>query len=60
MGLFSDGSRSESQAVREIVETARKRLKENPADAGAVLRLADALAGSGRKTEAVRLLNQHG
>lgn len=60
MGLFSDGSRSESPAVREIVETARRRLKENPADAGAVLKLADALAGSGRKTEAVRLLNQHG
>ncbi|HYN41614.1 MAG TPA: cyclic nucleotide-binding domain-containing protein [Thermoanaerobaculia bacterium] len=60
MGLFSDGSKSESPAVREIVETARKRLKENPADAGAVLKLADALAGSGRKTEAVRLLNQYG
>ena len=46
--------------MREIVEAARKRLKENPADAGAVLKLADALAGSGRKTEAVRLLNQYG
>jgi CRP-like cAMP-binding protein len=60
MGLFSDGSRSESPAVREVIEAARKRLKENPADAGAVLKLADALAGSGRKTEAVRLLNQYG
>jgi CRP-like cAMP-binding protein len=60
MGIFSDGSKAESPAVREIVETARRRLKENPADAGAVLKLADALAGSGRKTEAVRLLNQYG
>jgi CRP-like cAMP-binding protein len=60
MGLFSDGPKRDSPAVREIVEAARKRLKENPADAGAVLRLADALAGSGRKTEAVRLLNQYG
>ncbi len=49
-----------SAAVREIVEAARRRLQENPADAGAVLKLADALAGSGRKTEAVRLLNQYG
>ncbi|MFN7986738.1 MAG: cyclic nucleotide-binding domain-containing protein [Thermoanaerobaculia bacterium] len=60
MGLFSDGSKGESPAIREIVEAARKRLKENPADAGAVLKLADALAGSGRKDEAVRLLNRYG
>ena len=60
MGLFSDGPKGESPAVRELIETARKQLKENPADGGAVLRLADALAGSGRKAEAVRLLNQHG
>lgn len=60
MGLFSDGSKGESPAIREIVDAARKRLKENPADAGAVLKLADALAGSGRKDEAVRLLNRYG
>ncbi len=60
MGFFSDGPRDNSAAIRETVETARKRLKENPADAGEVLKLADALAGSGRKTEAVRLLNQYG
>jgi len=60
MGFFSDGSRGDSPAKREIVEAARKRLKENPADAGAVLKLADALAGSGERTEAVRLLNRYG
>ncbi|MCL4809501.1 MAG: cyclic nucleotide-binding domain-containing protein, partial [Thermoanaerobaculia bacterium] len=60
MGLFSDDSKGDSQAIRELVEAARKRLKENPADAGAVLKLADALAGSGRKTEAVRILNRYG
>jgi CRP-like cAMP-binding protein len=60
MGLFSDGSKGESPAIRELVEAARKRLKENPADAGAVLKLADALAGSDRKTEAVRVLNHYG
>lgn len=60
MGLFSDGSKDEPQAIRELVEAARRRLKENPADAGAVLKLADALAGSGRKTEAVRILNRYG
>ncbi len=60
MGLFSDGPLGESAAVREVVEAARKRLKDNPADTGAVLKLADALAGSGRKTEAVRILNRYG
>ena len=60
MGLFSDASKDESAAVRELVESARRRLKENPADAGAILKLADALAGSGRKTEAVRILNRYG
>ena len=60
MGLFSDEPRGDSPATRAIVEAARRRLKENPSDAGAVLKLADALAGSGRKTEAVRLLNQYG
>ncbi|MBK6403539.1 MAG: hypothetical protein IPF66_00015 [Holophagales bacterium] len=50
----------DSPATREIVEAARKRLKENPSDVGAVMKLADALAGSGRKTEAVRILNQYG
>lgn len=60
MGLFSDGSKGDSPATREIVEAARKRLKENPSDVGAVMKLADALAGSGRKTEAVRILNQYG
>ncbi len=60
MGLFSDGSKGDSPAIRETVEACRKRLSEHPADAGAVLKLADALAASGRRTEAVRLLNRFG
>lgn len=60
MGFFSDGPRGDSAAIRELVESARRRLKENPDDAGAVLKLADALVASGRKTEAVRLLNRYG
>lgn len=60
MGLFSDGPKSESPATREKIEVARRRLKENPADTGAVLMLADALVASGQKTEAVRLLNRYG
>ena len=60
MGLFSDGSKKESPELREAIETARRRLKENPADAGAALKLADALVACGRKTEAVRLLNRCG
>jgi CRP-like cAMP-binding protein len=60
MGLFSDGPKGGSPELREIVEAARKRLKENPADAGAVLKMADALVGSGRTTEAVRVLNRFG
>ena len=60
MGLFSDGSKGASPALREVVAAAEKRLKENPGDAGAVLKLADALVASSRKTEAVRLLNRYG
>ena len=60
MGLFSDGPRRDAPDLKQVVEAARKRLQENPADAAAVLKLADALAGSGRKTEAVRILNRFG
>jgi len=60
MGLFSDGPRGESPELRQAIEDARRRLKESPTDAGAVLRLADALVASGRKTEAVRVLNRFG
>ena len=60
MGFFSGGPRGSSAAIQELVESARRRLKANPDDAGAVLKLADALVGSGRKTEAVRLLNRYG
>ncbi len=60
MGLFSDGTKGVSPEVRAVIDDAQRRLKEHPTDAGAVLRLADALSGSGRKTEAVRLLNRYG
>ncbi len=60
MGLFSDGTKGESPELRQAIEDARRRLKESPADAGAVLKLADALVASGRRTEAVRVLNRFG
>ncbi|MHB8797380.1 MAG: cyclic nucleotide-binding domain-containing protein [Thermoanaerobaculia bacterium] len=60
MGLFSDSPKGDSPALREAIEAATKRLKEDPGDAAAVLRLADALAASGRKTDAVRALNRYG
>ncbi len=60
MGLFPDRPKGEPQALKEAIEASRKRLNENPADTGAVLKLADDLAGSGRKAEAVQLLNRHG
>lgn len=60
MSLLSDASKDDSPALRAIVEDTRRRLKENPADIGAVLKLADALVRSDRKTEAVRVLNRYG
>lgn len=60
MGLFSEGPKADSPAMREKIEAARRRLKENPADTGAVLMLADALSASGQKADAVRLLNRYG
>ena len=60
MGLFSDGPKRDSAALRETIESETKRLKEHPADAAAALRLADALVASGRRTEAVRVLNRFG
>lgn len=60
MGLFSDGPGRDAPDLKQVVEAARRRLRENPADAATVLQLADALAGSGRRTEAVRILNRFG
>ena len=60
MGLFSDAPKRDSAALRETIESATKRLKESPADAAAALRLADALVASGRRTDAVRVLNRFG
>jgi cAMP-dependent protein kinase regulator len=60
MGLFSDSPKGDSAALREAIVAATKRLKEDPGDAAAVLRLADALTASGRKTDAVRALNHYG
>lgn len=60
MGLFSDGPKGTSPELRQAIEDARRRLEESPTDAAAVLKLADALVASGRKTEAVRVLNRFG
>lgn len=60
MGLFTDGPKGDSPALKEAIEAARRRLKESPSDAIAVLKLADALAAAGRRTEAVRVLNRYG
>lgn len=60
MGLFSDAPRGVSPELRQAIEEARRRLEESPTDAAAVLRLADALVASGRRTEAVRVLNRFG
>ncbi len=60
MPLF-EASRADAAArARETVEECRRKLKESPGDAGTALRLADALAGSGRKREAVQVLNRLG
>ena len=46
--------------LRATVEECRRRLREEPGDAAAVLRLADALAASGERREAVQVLNRAG
>ena len=59
MPLFEGRAGSDAR-VKEVVEECRRRLKEEPGDAAAALRLADALAAGGHPREAVQLLNRVG
>ena len=56
MGLFTSGPKGVSPELAQVIERARKRLKENPADVAAALELADALVASGQRTAAVRVV----
>lgn len=59
MSLF-EGRTGGDARLKEIVEECRRRLREDPADAAALLRLADALATGGSRREAVQALNRAG
>lgn len=59
MSLF-EGRTGGDARLKEIVEECRRRLREDPADAAALLRLADALAAGGSRREAVQALNRAG
>ncbi len=55
-----EGRTSGDARLKEVVEECRRRLREEPGDAAAVLRLADALAAGGHPREAVQVLNRTG
>ncbi len=59
MTLF-EGRTSGEARLKETVEECRRRLRDDPGDAAAVLRLADALASGGDSREAVQVLNRAG
>ncbi len=59
MTLF-EGRTSGEARLKETVEECRRRLRDDPGDAAAVLRLADALASGGDPREAVQVLNRAG
>ncbi|MBK8597013.1 MAG: cyclic nucleotide-binding domain-containing protein [Holophagales bacterium] len=59
MTLF-EGRTSGEARLQEIVDACRHRLRDDPGDTAAVLRLADALAASGDPREAVGVLNRAG
>lgn len=59
MTLF-EGRTSGDARLKEVVDECRRRLRDDPADTGAVLRLADALASGGDPREAVQVLNRAG
>ncbi len=59
MTLF-EGRTSGEGRLQEIVEACRHRLRDDPGDTAAVLRLADALAAGGDPREAVGVLNRAG
>ena len=55
-----EGRTSGDARTKEVVEECRRRLRDDPGDAAAVLRLADALASGGDPREAVQVLNRAG
>ena len=57
--LFEGRAGSDAR-LREVVEECRRRLREEPADAAAAIRLADALAAGGHPREGVQVLNRVG
>lgn len=59
MALFEPRTSGDPR-LKEVVEECRRRLREAPDDPSAVLRLAEALAASGRAREAVQILNRVG
>lgn len=59
MSLF-EGRTGGDARFREIAEDCRRRLREDPADVAALLRLADALAAGGHRREALQVLNRTG
>ena len=59
MTLFEGRTGGEARR-KETVEECRRQLRDDPGDASAVLRLADALASGGDSREAVQVLNRAG
>lgn len=59
MALFESRPAGDAR-LKEAVEECRKRLRADPADGAAALRLADLLASSGGRQEAVEVLNRVG
>jgi CRP-like cAMP-binding protein len=55
-----EGRTSGDGRLKEVVEECRLRLREEPGDASALLRLADALAAGGDRREAIQVLNRAG
>jgi CRP-like cAMP-binding protein len=59
VSLF-EGRTGGDARFKEIAEECRRRLREDPADVAALLRLADALAAGGNRGEALQALNRAG
>lgn len=55
-----DGKAGGDARLKDAVEECRRRLRDDPSDVATVLRLADALDASGRRREAVQVLNRVG
>lgn len=59
MSLF-EGRTGGDARLKELAEECRRRLRDDPADVAALLRLADTLAAGGRRREALQALNRAG